>query len=49
MYIVVPCQLILPIVVSSITGFSDFVHCSDSKQLEEKHDVSETGSVSVLR
>jgi hypothetical protein len=32
-----------------ITGFSDFVHRPDSKQLQEKHDVSETGSVSVLR
>jgi hypothetical protein len=31
-----------------ITGFSDFVHRPDSKQLEEKH-VSETGSVSALR
>jgi hypothetical protein len=31
-----------------ITGFSDFVHRPDSKYLEEKHDVSETGSVSVL-
>jgi hypothetical protein len=30
--------------------FSDFVHRPDSKELEEKkHDVSETGSVSVLR
>jgi hypothetical protein len=33
-----------------INGFSDFVHRPDSKELEdEKHDVSETGSVSVLR
>jgi hypothetical protein len=32
-----------------INGFSDFVHRPDSKELEEKHDVSETGSVSVRR
>jgi hypothetical protein len=33
-----------------ITGFSDFVHRPDSKyELEEKHDISETGSVSALR
>jgi hypothetical protein len=32
-------------------GFSDFVHRLGSKELEEdkKHDVSETGYVSVLR
>jgi hypothetical protein len=32
-----------------ITWFSDFVYRPDSKYLEEKHDVSETGSVSILR
>jgi hypothetical protein len=32
-----------------ITGFSDFMHRPDSKSLEEKHDVSETGLVSILR
>jgi hypothetical protein len=31
-----------------ITGFSDFVHRLDCKELEEKYDVTETGSVSVL-
>jgi hypothetical protein len=31
-------------------GFSDFIHCPGiKKQTKEKHDVSETGSVSVLR
>jgi hypothetical protein len=35
--------------IHRITGFSDFVHRPDSKQLEEKHDISETGSLSVLR
>jgi hypothetical protein len=31
-------------------GFSDLVNRPDSKELEDKkHDVSETGSVSVLR
>jgi hypothetical protein len=31
-------------------GFSDFIHRSGiKKQTKEKHDVSETGSVSVLR
>jgi hypothetical protein len=30
-------------------GFSDFFHHPDSKELEENLDVSETGSVSVLR
>jgi hypothetical protein len=28
-----------------INGFSDFVHCLDSKELEKKHDILETGSV----
>jgi hypothetical protein len=37
------------VIVHRITGFSDFVHRLDSKELEEKHDVSETGCVSVLR
>jgi hypothetical protein len=32
-----------------INGFLDFVHHPDSKGLEDKNDVSETGSVSVLR
>jgi hypothetical protein len=36
-------------VVFRITGLADFVHRPDSKQLEEKHYVSETVSVSVLR
>jgi hypothetical protein len=32
------------------TGFSDFIHRPGiKKQTKEKHDVSETGSVSVLR
>jgi hypothetical protein len=31
-------------------GFSDFIHRPGiKKQIKEKHDVSETGSVSVLR
>jgi hypothetical protein len=34
-----------------ITGFSEFVHRPDSNYLgeKEKHDVSETGSVSVVK
>jgi hypothetical protein len=38
-----------PSEIHRITGFSDFVHRPGSKQLEQKHDVSETESVSVLR
>jgi hypothetical protein len=31
-------------------GFSDFVHCPDFSSITmKKHNVSETGSVSVLR
>jgi hypothetical protein len=36
-------------IMHRIIGFLDFVHRPGSKKLEEKHDVSETGSVSVLR
>jgi hypothetical protein len=38
------------ILTNGINGFSDFVHRPGSKELEDKkHDVSETGSVSVVR
>jgi hypothetical protein len=43
------CSLETKMMIHRITGFSDFVHRPDSKSLEEKRDVSETGSVSVLR
>jgi hypothetical protein len=43
-------RIVLKVVIRrSFAEFSDFVHRPDSKYLEEQHDVSETGSVSVLR
>jgi hypothetical protein len=40
-----------PVIIFRITGVSDFIHRPDFNNYKKKnkHDVSETGSVSVLR